>query len=849
MLPHTLFQKRGFGGFNLWQRLGSQYNCLKILFFGVNKLEGCNRPLAKGGKRVKGKGQEMISFPLLPSLFPYLSKKYNIQIALWGWVQGLGVTCCGAIALFENCAIAQITPDNTLPNNSRVTTQNNIKIIEDGTRVGSNLFHSFQEFSVLAGTSAYFNNPLDIQNIITRVTGKSISNINGALKANGTSNLFLINPNGIIFGAGASLNIGGSFVASTASSLNFADGIKFSATDPQTAPLLTVSVPIGLQFGATAAPIRNQSQASPDGATTMFGYPVGLQVQTNKTLALVGGDITLEGGNLTAAEGRIQLVAVAGNNLVSLNPTNIGWILGYEGVQNFQNIQLIEGTVGGSKIPSFVSTSGQNGSGNIQVRGKSVELIGNFVRLLNLNMGAKDGGDLMITAKKLMIRDGAQVLNATLGEGASGNLIVNASESVEVISSLTNSIDNNPSVLSSATFGNGKAGDLKIDTGILRIQNGAQVTAESSGTVDNSQLTLATGRGGNLTVNASKSVELSGISADGFPSILSARTIGSGDAGRVTITTTELIVRDRGRISTSIEAPNNFIYRGDANKPEKAGELNVTARSIRLDNQGKVTSDTSSGRGGNIKLQVEDLLLMRRNSQISTNAGNAQAGGIGGNITINAPKGFIVADKGENSDITANAFTDSGGRVKINATAIFGIVPRSREDLVSLLGTNDPTKLNPQKLPTSDITAISQTNPTLSGAVSINTVNTDPDRGLINLPAEPSSPKLAQGCKSGVAQNQSQFIITGRGGLPPNPREVLNNNTVQVDWVSVERTGRQGERGRRGQVTGSAPSIVEAQGWIVDTSGNVVLVADKTTKTHYNTGLQPVICPGKSSPE
>jgi large exoprotein involved in heme utilization and adhesion len=112
---------------------------------------------------------------------------------------------------------------------------------------------------------------------------------------------------------------------------------------------------------------------------------------------------------------------------------------------------------------------------------------------------------------------------------------------------------------------------------------------------------------------------------------------------------------------------------------------------------------------------VQDLLQLRRNSQISTNAGKAQAIGDGGNITINAPNGFIVAKPQENSDITANAFTGSGGKVQINATGIFGIAPRSREDLARQLGINDPIKLDSQNLFTSDITAISQTNPTLNG--------------------------------------------------------------------------------------------------------------------------------------
>jgi filamentous hemagglutinin family protein len=229
---------------------------------------------------------------------------------------------------------SRIAADRTLRNPSKVRPNRETVVITGGTRSGDNLFHSFREFSVGRGGVASFQEIApDVTNIFSRVTGSAASDIRGVIEARqldgsiSPANFFLINPNGIQFGPNASLNIGGSFLATTAERINFADNAQFSAVNPQDAPLLRVNVPVGLQFGQSPGEIRSQAGANLALETPDDPITGGLQVPPGRTLALVGGRVNLPGTFIRAVGGRIELGSVASHGSVSLTPLRDGLMI------------------------------------------------------------------------------------------------------------------------------------------------------------------------------------------------------------------------------------------------------------------------------------------------------------------------------------------------------------------------------------------------------------------------------------------------------------------------------------------------------------------------------------------
>lgn len=581
-----------------------------------------------------------------------------------------------ATLLTQKLAVAQITPDDTLGNEpSRLTRDVTIRNgvgdrIDGGAVRGTNLFHSFQEFNVGEGQRVYFGNPTGIQNILTRITGVNASNLLGTLGVEGGANLFLLNPNGIVFGPNARLDVGASFVGTTAAGIQFdTQGVFSAASD---VPLLTVN-PSALFFNQTNT-----------GAITSRAR---LSVPEGQTLALVGGTVTLNGSSLSALGGRVELGAVRsgtvslGRDLLTLNvpATTLRTDIA---ISNGSRLEVRAGNggslalngnnitiSGNSQLNAGIAAnqgSANSQAGDILVNAAGIVRLTGQSRLSNgvFSGSVGTGGRIQVNANSLQVNEGAKVNVSTFGRGSAGDVVINVRDRVSFDGFVLDA-GGQPDVSGSTSYVDraaiGRGGDIRITADSVAVTNAASLATFSFGRGDAGNIEInasgpvsfdgaipqnrsssaisfifdsARGQGGGLTISASSIALTNGAELLTF-------TFGNNNAGQISLNARDRIVIDG--ISFARQTPS--VVRSEINGNRgQSGNVQLSADSIAVTNGGQINASTSGeGNAGNIVLNARDRVLIEGATQNQNRAVlrseiaagvRPNARGEGGNVQI-----------------------------------------------------------------------------------------------------------------------------------------------------------------------------------------------------------------------
>lgn len=744
------------------------------------------------------------------------------------------ISCCKSVN-------AQIVPDSSL--NTQVRIENDqLTKIQGGEQAGSNLFHSLTTFNINEGQEVQFENLNSAVNIFTRVTG-SPSTLNGTISTLNPANLYILNKNGVIFGESIELNTNGSLFVSTASSIDFADGIRFSSGLNQDNRFLSASAPSLINFTGDSGQIQVNGRGNTldrDQATTLAigaGQSTsGIRLAPNQQVVFLGDGIEFNKGLLTAVSGDITLGSVNEGSIgfSGFQRTEANSILDFTQVSKYSDIDILDRSIvdatgfvpsrirlvgenlelsGGSYV--VIQAEGPNASGQINIDFQDSILVqgindnpnlpSSFSPLRNssgffagsvlaqgvgISVQARElqlidagvigstatfggfGGDIDVQVSESILIKGdilpdplsafSTIFVSSNGEGVSGainlrtkklqlfdhgtiqsvSLSTSDSKPISVIAddSITlkgiSPVSGDVSIIQTSTFQDGTSADLTVKTKNLFIEDGSIVGS----------LTLASGSSGNVIVDASDSIQISGFRIQG-DGVIQQSAIGSfasgndealqvafglpafpsGDVGTTQIKTNNLSIRNNGIVSSGNEGT------GDT------GTLEIIARMIQL-NRGNIFSFANQGDGGDVELSAS-LLSLTDASNISV---NSFQGGSGGDIRIDTE--LLLLDK--DSSIVANSSDARGGNISINTTGLF----------VS---------------PDSQITASSSLGESFSGAIDINSPNIDLQRAATSIETTPDLPKLAVVCNS--TGTESELSVAGSAGVPISSKDYLDS--------------------------------------------------------------------------
>lgn len=405
-------------------------------------------------------------------------------------------------------------------------------------------------------------------------------------------------------------------------------------------------------------------------------------------------------------------------------------------------------------------------------------------------------GNISLRGKQLKVLNGAFVVSQTTSSQAGGSLKIDFSESIDLVgSSLADARTNSflPSTLTSGTTAGGRSGDISIFTKRLNITGGANINA----------LTAAQGNGGEIRINATESLIISG-EAPNSPDDLTLNISGifstgsninplfisffgpealTGDAGRISINTGELVLDSNAQIGVLNQGSGN------------AGTIDVNASKISILNGASISAETFSGKGGEIA--ISSRLLDLRQGNISA---SARQDGPGGNVTINSD--LVVAIDGSN--ISGNAQNARGGNIRINTVGFI---------------------LSPD----SQVTATSQRGEQFDGNVDIDAEITDfsqdPD---LNVQVDP--PELYSACSDTYRDTLAYYHV----GIAGRPTSSITRTPADGGWLKAAKA-RYDQR-RLTYIdpqTGERKPLKRVVGWKTNANGTITFVNNPVEADQY----------------
>lgn len=523
-----------------------------------------------------------------------------------------------------------------------------------GRQLGGNLFHSFGGFSLGNGESAIFSGPASVANIIGRVTGGSVSTIDGVLGSTiSGANLYLVNPSGLIFGPNAALDISGSFYASTASYVRLADGGRFDAAVPVNSTL-TAAPPAAFGFLSSApAPISVQGAS--------------LAVGPGQSLALIGGNIDIDDvASLWVPGGRVVLVG--GASAGETDPAGNGSF-----------------SAGGNIIlhgASTVDVSADSG-GSIVIRGGRLQM--EDARLVASTVNGNGGSIDIAVTRDISLTAGAEITTNSTGAGAGGNINLSAGDAVTIVGM---TLDENYSAIRANARDAGDAGHIQLvapritlDEGLIqsltigqsggpaRNGNGGSILIQATslsllngGQLDSGSRSGSNGNGGSVDISASESVTISGIRDGRYPSAIFANLKGDGAGGHISIRSPVVVLENGADIAVSTSGAGN------------SGYINIEAQRLALTSGGQVSANTSAtGAGGSVNISAsESILLSGQGADGSYSAIRVNTNGAGNGGSVNIGTGVLTIDGGLIQALTygervAGGQNGSAGNVTIRA--------------------------------------------------------------------------------------------------------------------------------------------------------------------------------------